>query len=68
MIAPEMRSPAPRANAGIRAEVTRNDFSSTIAGPEPEANFAALFIARRYRLGLPLAHAVATLAFGKESR
>ncbi len=55
-------SPAPRANAEYRAEVTCNGFPFTTATPESEANFAALFIAQRYRLPLPLAQAVAALA------
>jgi hypothetical protein len=62
MSAPQTRSPAPRANAGNRAEVTRNEASVTISAIELEADFAALFIARRYRLAPPLARAVAALA------
>jgi hypothetical protein len=59
---PDMRSPAPRANAENRAEVIRNDASFTIARTEPEANFAPLYLARRFGLVLPLARAVAALA------
>jgi hypothetical protein len=59
---PEMRSPAPRANAENRAEVIRNGFTFTIANPEPEADFAALYLARRYGLPLPMARTVAALA------
>jgi hypothetical protein len=59
---PDMRSPAPRANAGNRAEVIRNYVSFTIARTEPEANFAALYLARRFGLALPLARTVAALA------
>ena len=55
------RSPAPRANAGNRAEVTRNA-SYSIPSIEPEGDFAAIFVARRYRLALPLARAVVALA------
>jgi hypothetical protein len=63
MSAPQMRSPAPRSNAGNRAEVQyRNGTSHSILTTEPEADFAALFIARRYRLAAPLARAVAALA------
>ena len=58
----DMRSPAPRSNAGNRAEGNSNGFPSTIARPEREADFAALYLARRYRLALPLAQAVAALA------
>ena len=57
-----MRSPAPRGNAGIRAEVTRNATSFSIPHTEPEADFAALFVARRYRIAQPLARAVVALA------
>jgi hypothetical protein len=55
-----MRSPAPRANAGNRAEVIRNETSHTIT--EPEADFAAIYLARRFGLTVPLAHAIAALA------
>ena len=57
-----MRSPAPRSNAGNRAEITRNATSLTINTTEPEVDFAALYIARRYRLAEPLARAVVALA------
>ncbi|MDI9848139.1 hypothetical protein QM467_08760 [Rhodoblastus sp. 17X3] len=62
--APEMRSRPARALAsGLdRAEVVRNETILTIASPNAEADFAALFIARRYRLAMPLAQAVAALA------
>jgi hypothetical protein len=60
---PETRSPAPTLASGNRAEkVIRNETAFTIAKPEPEADFAALYLARRYRLALPLAQAVAALA------
>jgi hypothetical protein len=47
-----------------RAEIAiRNEASFTIVTPEPEAaNFAALYLARRYGLALPLARTVAALA------
>lgn len=61
-MAPEMRSPAPRANAENREEVTRNGFTFTIASTEPEANFAALYLRRRFGLSPFLAQAVAALA------
>ena len=62
MSRPQMRSPAPRANAGIRAEVIRNDASLITAHAEPEGDFAALFVARRYGFALPLARAIVALA------
>ncbi len=62
MSVPHMRSPAPRANAENRAEVVRNKTSHTIARPEPEADFAAVYLARRFRLAMPLAHAIAALS------
>jgi hypothetical protein len=43
MTAPQLRGPAPRANAGNRAEVIRNKTSHTIARAEPEADFAAIY-------------------------
>ena len=36
--------------------------SSTIAHAESEADFAAVFVARRYRVALPVAHAIVALA------
>ena len=59
---PQMRSPAPRSNAGNRAEVTRNVISSSTFNTEPEADFAALYVARRYRLAPPIARAVVAMA------
>lgn len=56
----EMRSQAPRANAENRAEVVRKKTSHTIARAEPEA--AAFYLARRFGLARPLAHAIATPA------
>ena len=55
------RSPVPRANAGNRAEVTRTT-SYSIPSIEPEGDFAAIFVARRYRLALPVARAVVAVA------
>jgi hypothetical protein len=43
-----MRSPAPRWRAGNRAEVIRNETSHSIARTEPEADFAAIYLARRF--------------------
>jgi hypothetical protein len=57
-----MRSLAPRANAGDQAEVIRNKTSHTIARIEPEDDFAAIYLARRFGLAMPLAHAIAALA------
>ena len=60
---PEMRSPAPTLQSGKdRAEVNRNENLSTIANMETEADLAALYLARRYRLALPLARTIAALA------
>jgi hypothetical protein len=58
---PEMRSPATALQSGDRAKGNRNEAFSTMAKPEPEA-FAAIFIARRYGLPLPMARTVAALA------
>ena len=62
--APDLRGPEAALQSGNRAEIAiRNDASFTIAKPEPEAaNFAALYLARRYGLALPLARTVAALA------
>jgi hypothetical protein len=57
-----MRSPAPRWRAENRAEGNRNDASLIKAHPEPEGDFAALFVARRYGFALPLARAIVALA------
>jgi hypothetical protein len=58
-----MRGPAPRGNAGHRAGGNRsNDASVTTISAELETDFAALFIARRYRVALPMARAIASLA------
>jgi hypothetical protein len=58
----QTRSPAPRANTGNRAEVIRNATSYSISSIEPEGDFSAIFVARRYRLALPLARAIVALA------
>jgi hypothetical protein len=60
--ASQMRSPAPRANAENRAEGIRNNASLTITSTEPEANFAAIYLARRFGLALPIARTIAALA------
>jgi hypothetical protein len=61
MSAPEMRSPAPRANAGYRAnKVTRADEASTMEQAAPP-DFAAMFIAQRFRLPRSIAALVARL-------
>jgi hypothetical protein len=62
MSAPQMRSPAPRRNAEDRAEVIRNKTSHTIIRIEPEADFDVVYLARRFGLAMPLAHAIAALA------
>jgi len=53
MSRPQMRSPAPRWRAENRAEGIRNDASLITAHAEPEGDFAALFVARRYGFALP---------------
>jgi hypothetical protein len=63
MSAPQMRSPAPRVKAGNRAEVVRNKTSSlTIDRSERAADFATLYVSRRYGLPMPIASVVAGLA------
>jgi hypothetical protein len=62
MTAPQMRSPAPRWRAGNRAEVVRKETSHSITCTEPEADFAAIYLARPFGLAMPLAHAIAALA------
>ena len=60
---PETPSPARALESAMdRAQGNRNEASFTIAKPEPEADFAALYLARRYGLALPLARTVAALA------
>ena len=56
------RSPAPCANTGNRAEVTRNDAIDNIVRIEPEGNFAAKYVARRFGLAMSMARGVAMLA------
>jgi hypothetical protein len=63
MVAPaETQSPAPRANAEDRANVNHNEPSFTIAKPDTEDNFAAVYLSERFGLALPLARAIAALA------
>jgi hypothetical protein len=62
MSAAEMRSPAPRVNAGNRAEVIRNKTSHIIARTKSEADFAAIYLALRLGLAMPLAPAIASQA------
>jgi hypothetical protein len=57
-----MRSPAPRVNAENRAEVIRNATSHSNFRAEPKDDFAAPFFAPCYRLALPFARAIITLA------
>jgi hypothetical protein len=59
---PQMRSPAPRGNAEVRAESSRKNASRSISGAEPEANFAAIYVSRRFGLALPIARTIAALA------
>lgn len=58
----EMRSPAPALQSGNRAEVNRSEATSTIAGPETEGDLTTLYLARRFRLALPLARTIAAMA------
>ena len=59
MTSPQMRSPAPRANAGNRAEVIRNATFDSIPSIETEGDFVALLVAWRYRIALPIALPIA---------
>jgi hypothetical protein len=67
MSAPQMRHPAPRVDAGNRAEVVRNNTSHlTIDRTEPEADFSVVYVARRFHLPMPTAAVVVGLAgFGR---
>jgi len=56
-----MRSPAPRANAENRAELVRNKTLHTTTRNEPEADFAAIYLARPFGLATSLAHTTAAL-------
>jgi hypothetical protein len=60
--APETQNRPPRANAGSRANIDRNEIPCNSAASEPEENFAALYLARRYHLALPVAQTIAALA------
>jgi hypothetical protein len=61
MSAPEMRSPAPLAGENRAKSVKTPDFSS-IARPETEGDFAAVYLARRFHLSPCMARTVAALA------
>jgi hypothetical protein len=56
-----MRGAALRANAEIRAKVIRNDAFLAIVGGELEANFAAIYLARRFFYAVPPACTFAAL-------
>ena len=58
----EIKSPAPRANAGYRAHFVRNETHHTIADPLAEADFAAVNILHRFGLALPLTRTIAAQA------
>lgn len=63
MRAPEMQSPPRALTSAERAEFfNSNGLPHTIASTKPEADFAALYIARRFNLPLPMAHTIAALA------
>jgi hypothetical protein len=55
MTGSRMRSPAPRGNAEERAEAVCNNAFFIVGSPEPEANFGAIYLSRRYGLALSLA-------------
>jgi hypothetical protein len=56
------KSPVPLAGGKDRANIVHKQAPSIIATQEPEADFAATWIAARYRLPLPLARTIATMA------
>ncbi len=58
---PENRGPALRVNAGNRAECFRNEAVNSTKFASTE-DFAAVFIARRYRLTPCMARVIASLA------
>ena len=58
----DMQSPAPRANAGNRARNAPDNGIHSTTSPESQEDFAAAYIARRYRLTPCLARVVAGLA------
>jgi len=61
MGAPEMKRPVPPAS-GNRANISRNGNHHISAAPEPEEDFVAAYLARRYGLPLPMARTIAALA------
>ena len=56
------KNPAPRGNAESRAMRIIHAAENKAFGPELEADFATVFLARRFGLAPSLARAVATLA------
>lgn len=56
------KSPAPLAGGKDRANIAQKQASSTIGRAEQEADFAATWIAARFRLPFPLARTIAALA------
>jgi len=61
MGAPGMKRPVPPAS-GNRAKINRNENHHIGAGPEPEENFAVVWIAARFGLDLTLARTIAAIA------
>jgi hypothetical protein len=58
---PRRENPAPRVNAGDRA-YTKSEQATNSMKPAPLPDFAAVYVARRYRLPLSMAAVVARLA------
>jgi hypothetical protein len=58
----ELRSPAPRADAGNRARRIRNAAIPAAFPIAPQTSFVALWIARRLRLAMPPMRVQAALA------
>ena len=61
-MASKKESLAPQCLAGSRAIAVHNNVALTTATPVAKLDFAAIFVARRYHLAVPLARVVAELA------
>jgi hypothetical protein len=55
------KKPAPRANAGSRTKDDRSAETYAAVAAAAETDFVAFYIAKRFRLALPLARIVALL-------
>jgi hypothetical protein len=55
-------SPAPRANAGSRADFKAEQKQNNASAPDWEADAAAVWFARLWHMPTPLAHALAAPA------